>query len=95
MWLVVLWRQLGGRPVIAGFHYLVGVSCDLVYGMRVLFSIFGSMFFFLTGLHFFHVIVGIILIGIILCIISLPQRILPFHLYYNLEHLFYSVYFQY
>ena len=35
MWLVVLWRQLGGRPVIAGFHYLVGVSCDLVYGMRV------------------------------------------------------------
>merc|ERR1719327_61967 len=30
-------------------------------------SIFGSIFFFLTGLHFFHVIVGIILIGIILC----------------------------
>jgi len=29
-------------------------------------SIFGSIFFFLTGLHFFHVIVGIILIGIIL-----------------------------
>ena len=48
-------------------------------------SIFGSVFFFLTGLHFFHVIVGIILIGIILCIISLPQRILPFHLYYNLQ----------
>ena len=36
-------------------------------------SIFGSIFFFLTGLHFFHVIVGIILIGIILCIVSLPQ----------------------
>ena len=48
-------------------------------------SIFGSIFFFLTGLHFFHVIVGIILIGIILCIVSLPQRILPFHLYYNLQ----------
>ena len=31
-------------------------------------SIFGSIFVFLTGLHFFHVIVGIILIGIILCI---------------------------
>ena len=48
-------------------------------------SIFGSIFFFCTGLHFFHVIVGIILIGIILCIVSLPQRILPFHLYYNLQ----------
>merc|ERR1712114_108941 len=32
-------------------------------------SIFGSVFFFLTGLHFFHVIVGIILTCQILCII--------------------------
>ena len=49
-------------------------------------SIFGSVFFFLTGLHFFHVIVGIILIGIILCIVSsLIIRILPFNLYYNLQ----------
>merc|ERR1712020_306322 len=53
-------------------------------------SIFGSVFFFLTGLHFFHVIVGIILIGIILCIFPLtvtrlPIYVLPFHLYYNLQ----------
>merc|ERR1712074_188175 len=53
-------------------------------------SIFGSIFFFLTGLHFFHVIVGIILIGIILCnfpltIPRLPIYVLPFHLYYNLQ----------
>ena len=85
-------------------------------------SIFGSIFFFLTGLHFFHVVVGIILISIILgivSIVSLPPaspnqatlhrlcdagrrgsetkrtfrcsplggnlRILPFHLYYNLQ----------
>jgi len=53
-------------------------------------SIFGSLFFFLTGLHFFHVIVGIILIGIILCnfpltIPRLPIYVLPFHLYYNLQ----------
>ena len=61
---------------ISRYHFIMTFSFD---------SIFGSMFFFLTGLHFFHVIVGIILIGIILCIISLPQRILPFHLYYNLQ----------
>merc|ERR1712215_396791 len=53
-------------------------------------SIFGSIFFFLTGLHFFHVVVGIILIGIILCIFPLtitrlPIYVLPFHLYYNLQ----------
>merc|ERR1712133_190521 len=53
-------------------------------------SIFGSVFFFLTGLHFFHVIVGIILIGIILCnfpltVPRLPIYVLPFHLYYNLQ----------
>lgn len=53
-------------------------------------SIFGSIFFFLTGLHFFHVIVGIILIRIIICIFPLtiprlPIYVLPFHLYYNLQ----------
>merc|ERR1711955_156464 len=53
-------------------------------------SIFGSVFFFLTGLHFFHVVVGIILIGIILCnfpltVPRLPIYVLPFHLYYNLQ----------
>ena len=53
-------------------------------------SIFGSIFFFLTGLHFFHVIVGIILIGIILCSfpLTIPRLtfyVLPFHLYYNLQ----------
>ena len=49
-------------------------------------SIFGSVFFFLTGLHFFHVIVGIILIGIILCITPInPVIFVSFHLYYNLQ----------
>ena len=33
-------------------------------------SILGSIFYSLTGLHFFHLIVGIILIGIILRIVS-------------------------
>ena len=60
-------------------------------------SIFGSVFFFLTGLHFFHVIVGIILIGIILCIfpLTIPTVYIPgegwFH-FYNINLL--VIYFQ-
>merc|ERR1711973_850405 len=42
-------------------------------------SIFGSIFFFLTGLHFFHVVVGIILIGIILCNFPLTVPRLPIY----------------
>merc|ERR1712188_157082 len=29
-------------------------------------SVYGSLFFFLTGLHFFHVVVGLILISLVL-----------------------------
>ena len=48
-------------------------------------SIFGSVFFFLTGLHFFHVIVGIILIGIILYIVYFPSEdhLLMYTIIYN------------
>ena len=49
-------------------------------------SIFMNVFFFLTGLHFLHVIIGIILIGIILCITPInPVIFVSFHLYYNLQ----------
>ena len=49
-------------------------------------SIFMNVFFFLTGLHFLHVIIGIILIGIILCITPInPVIFVSFHFYYNLQ----------
>ena len=49
-------------------------------------SIFMNVFFFLTGLHFLHVIIGIILIGIILCITPInPVIFVSFHFYYNLH----------
>merc|ERR1712212_796606 len=49
-------------------------------------SIFMNVFFFLTGLHFLHVIVGIVLIGIVLCITPInPVIFVSFHFYYNLQ----------
>merc|ERR1712187_864644 len=58
-------------------------------------SIYSSVFFFLTGLHFSHVVVGIILISLILCtcyyiksvyIESLIDlRISPHHIYSSLQ----------
>ena len=48
-------------------------------------SIFGSIFFFLTGLHFFHVVVGIILISIILGIVSI--HLISIHLFHLLHPL--------
>merc|ERR1712070_808112 len=38
----------------------------LILGLSVNDSVYGSLFFFLTGLHFFHVVVGLILISLVL-----------------------------
>merc|ERR1711965_314723 len=38
----------------------------LILGLSINDSVYGSLFFFLTGLHFFHVVVGLILISLVL-----------------------------
>merc|ERR1712093_365561 len=38
----------------------------LILGFSINDSVYGSIFFFLTGLHFFHVVVGLILISLVL-----------------------------
>merc|ERR1712138_230924 len=38
----------------------------LILGLSINDSGYGSLFFFLTGLHFFHVVVGLILISLVL-----------------------------
>lgn len=58
-------------------------------------SIYSCVFFFLTGLHLFHVVVGILLIGLILwtsCysrsvlnFILFQLRVTPHHLFYTLQ----------
>merc|ERR1712224_253166 len=38
----------------------------LILALSINDSVYGSVFFFLTGLHFFHVVVGLILLSLIL-----------------------------
>merc|ERR1712217_256303 len=59
-------------------------------------SVYGSLFFFLTGLHFFHLLVGLFLLSLFFWGSSfstkktrfLMKRITEVHLFYNLQ-LFY------
>merc|ERR1712242_530410 len=59
-------------------------------------SVYSSVFFFLTGLHFFHLLLGLFLLGLFFWGCSLQKKILyivnlrvsEIHLFYNLQ-LFY------
>merc|ERR1712178_102321 len=63
----------------------------LILGLSVNDSVYGSLFFFLTGLHFFHVVVGLILISLVLwssCFsykTSLLIRVSERYLFYSLQ----------
>merc|ERR1711879_922453 len=45
-----------------------------ILGLHINDSIYGSVFFFLTGLHFFHLVVGLFLLGIVLWAGSLSSK---------------------
>merc|ERR1711904_743021 len=54
-------------------------------------SVYGSVFFFLTGLHFFHLVVGLFLLSLFFWGSSFPFKVF---LYLNLRssvHLFYNL----
>merc|ERR1712085_128206 len=67
-----------------------------VMGLSINDSVYSSLFFFLTGLHFFHLLVGLFLCCLLFCGCSCPSKIHYFlilrvsevHLFYNLQ-LFY------
>merc|ERR1711981_1191818 len=67
-----------------------------IMGLSINDSVYSSLFFFLTGLHFFHLLVGLFLIIFIFWLSSFPWKILSFlslrvsevHLFFNLQ-LFY------
>merc|ERR1712040_3040 len=67
-----------------------------ILGLSINDSVYSSVFFFLTGLHFFHLLVGLFLLSLFFWGCSFPSKILfslilrvsEVHLFYNLQ-LFY------
>merc|ERR1712066_865406 len=67
-----------------------------IMGLSINDSVYSSLFFFLTGLHFFHLFLGLFLLGLFFWGCSFPSKIGPvvslrvseIHLFYNLQ-LFY------
>merc|ERR1712109_13569 len=67
-----------------------------IMGLSINDSLYSSVFFFLTGLHFFHLLVGLLLLGLFFWGCSFPfkrkkillKRVSEIHLFYNLQ-LFY------
>merc|ERR1712084_111754 len=67
-----------------------------IMGLSINDSVYSSLFFFLTGLHFFHLLIGLFLLGLFFWGCSFPLKIYYFvsirvsevHLFYNLQ-LFY------
>merc|ERR1711935_635384 len=67
-----------------------------IMGLSINDSVYSSVFFFLTGLHFFHLVVGLFLLGLFFWGCSFPLKIISvvslrvseIHLFYNLQ-LFY------
>merc|ERR1712206_402 len=67
-----------------------------IMGLSINDSVYSSLFFFLTGLHFFHLLLGLFLLGLFFSSCSFPSKIFYFvslrvsevHLFYNVQ-LFY------
>merc|ERR1712113_1368431 len=67
-----------------------------IMGLSINDSVYSSLFFFLTGLHFFHLLVGLFLCCLFFCCCSFPYKRLYFlifrssqvHLFYNLQLLY-------
>merc|ERR1712187_486439 len=67
-----------------------------VMGLFINDSVYSSLFFVLTGLHFFHLVVGLFLVSLFFWSCSFPYKVFPFlnlrvseiHLFYNLQNFY-------
>merc|ERR1712004_211607 len=67
-----------------------------IMGLSINDSVYSSVFFFLTGLHFFHLLVGLLLLGLFFWGCSFPSksfrivslRVSEIHLFYNLQNFY-------
>merc|ERR1712146_841352 len=67
-----------------------------IMGLSIIESVYSSVFFFLTGLHFFHLVVGLFLLFLFFWSSSFPYkksslfllRVSEIHLFYNLGNFY-------
>merc|ERR1711978_301035 len=60
-----------------------------IMGLSINDLVYSSFFFFLTGLHFFHLLVGLLLLGLFFWSCSFPKKIfLLFFFRFSEVHLF-------
>merc|ERR1711904_293693 len=67
-----------------------------IMGLSINDSVYSSVFFFLTGLHFFHLVVGLFLLSLFFWGCSLPSKSFAYlslrssevHLFYNLQNFY-------
>merc|ERR1712159_174355 len=78
--------------ILAWLFISLQIKEFLVLGLFINDSVYSSVFFFLTGLHFFHLVVGLFLLSIFFWSCSFPYkisflfllRVSEVHLFYNL-----------
>merc|ERR1712178_138206 len=67
-----------------------------IMGLSINDSVYSSVFFFLTGLHFFHLVIGLFLLSLFFWGCSFPSKVINFinlrvseiHLFYNLQNFY-------
>merc|ERR1712228_373477 len=78
---------------ILGFTFIsLQINEFRIMGLSINDSVYSSLFFFLTGLHFFHLLLGLLLLSLFFWSCSFPSKNLLFvslrvsevHLFYNL-----------
>merc|ERR1712054_280824 len=78
--------------ILAGTFISLQIKEFRIMGLSINGSVYSSVFFFLTGLHFFHLVVGLFLLSLFFWGCSFPSKVF---LYLNLRssevHLFYNL----
>merc|ERR1712094_120747 len=77
---------------LAGTFISLQIKEFRIMGLSINDSVYSSVFFFLTGLHFFHLVVGLFLLSLFFWGCSFPKKIgVCFHLRSSEVHLFYNL----
>merc|ERR1712037_43872 len=81
---------------LAGTFISLQIKEFRIMGLSINDSVYSSVFFFLTGLHFFHLVVGLFLLSLFFGVVVFHQKVSSIlnlrssevHLFYNLQNFY-------